>query len=140
MKESFDKLKVVAEKIADLDDRVIEVFVHSDTPRDPLKDDEVDMVCHLADPGITQDLNVYNDQGFAWGLDIAEQILPFVNEQHIETEIIVSPFNFQMHDAGEYGEYYHSLFLKSGFDPVLEVADKQKKSREEDMIGNLEQE
>lgn len=140
MKESFAKLKAVAEKIAEYDDRVLEVFVHSDTPRDPLQGDEVDLVCHLADPGITQDVNVYNDQGFAWGLEMAEKIQPTREEQDIEAEIIVSPFNFQMHDAGEYGEYYHSLFLKSGFDPVLEVADKQKKTREEQMIGNLEQE
>jgi hypothetical protein len=138
MKESFKKLKVLAERIAENDDRVLEVFVHSDSPRDPLQGDEVDLVCHLADPGITQDLNVYNDQGFAWGLDMAERIQPNREEQGIDAEVIVSPFNFQMHDSGEYGEYYYSLFLKSGFDPVLEVADKQKKNREEQMIDGME--
>jgi hypothetical protein len=140
MKDSFEKLKKAAERIAELDERVIEVFVHSDTPRDPLQNEEVDLVCHLADPNITQDLDAYNDEGFAWGLDMAEKIRPDVEEWGINSEIIVSPFNFQMHDAGEYGEYYHSLFLKTGFDPVLEAADQQKKNREEHMIGDLEQE
>lgn len=140
MKESFDKLKIVAERIAELDDRVIEVFVHSDAPRDPLQADEVDLVCHLADPSITQDLDAYNDQGFAWGLDMAEKIQPVLEEQGIDIEVIISPFNFQMHDAGEYGEYYHSLFLKPGFEPVLDAADQQKKNREEHMIKDFDQE
>jgi len=140
MKESFDKLKKVAQRIAKLDDRILEVFVHSDTPKDPLQGEEVDLVCHLADPNITQDLETYNDQGYAWGLDMAENIRPVAEELNIEAEIIVTPFNFQMHDAGEYGEYYHSLFLKSGFDPVLDAADQQKKNREDDMIKDLEEE
>lgn len=140
MKESFDKLKKVAQKISEIDDRVIEVFVHSDSPRDPLQGDEVDLVCHLANPGITQDLDAYNDEGFAWGLDMAEQIQPLISDQDIQTEIIVSPFNFQMHASGEYGEYYHSLFIKSGFDPVLEAADQQKKNREEQIVDNLDTE
>ena len=140
MKDSFEKLKKAADRIAELDERVIEVFVHSDTPRDPLQNEEVDLVCHLADPNITQDLDAYNDEGFAWGLDMAEKIRPDVEELGINAEVIVSPFNFQMHDSGEYGEYFHSLFLKTGFDPVLEAADRQKKNREEHMIGDLEQE
>ena len=140
MKESFDKLKKMAERIAELDDRVLEVFVHSDAPQDPLQGDEVDLVCHLADPNITQDLEAYNDQGFAWGLEMAENIRSLAEELDLDAEVIVTPFNFQMHDAGEYGEFYHSLFLKAGFEPVLEAADAQKKNREEHMINDLEQE
>ncbi|MDZ7760572.1 MAG: hypothetical protein U5L00_09985 [Desulfovermiculus sp.] len=140
MKDSFEKLKKAAARIAELDERVIEIFVHSDTPKDPLQNEEVDLVCHLADPNITQDLDAYNDEGFAWGLDMAEKIRSDLEELGINTEVIISPFNFQMHDSGEYGEYYYSLFLKPGFDPVLEVADQQKKNREEHMIGDLEQE
>lgn len=131
MKKSFDKLKVVAEKIAELDDRVAEVFIHSNKPNDPLEDSDVELVCHLTEPRITQDIDVYNDEGFAWGLDMAEKVQPTAKEQEIKSSIIVSPFNLRMHESGEYGEYYHTLFLKSDFEPALETADEGKKEGDE---------
>jgi hypothetical protein len=138
MNKSFDKLHTLASRLAELDDKIIEVFIHSDAPTDPLKNEEIYLVCHLADPRITNDIDYYNEESFSWGLDMAEQLEPLKEELDIQNEIIISPFNFHLHLNDEYGEYYHTLFIKEGFTPILELADEQKKEREKKVLDNAE--
>ena len=138
MNKSFEKLQTLASRLAELDHKIIEVFIHSDSPTDPLKNDEIYLVCHLADPQITNDLDYYNEESFGWGLEMAEQIEPLKEELEIDNEIIISPFNFQLHLNDEYGEYYHTLFIKEGFTPILEVADEQKKEREKLLLDKAD--
>jgi hypothetical protein len=128
----------VARHIARLDERVLEIFIHSDLPRDPLNNDEVHLVCHLADHDISNDLDRYNDEGYLWGLDMQERISQVLSEEGIESEVIITPFNFRLHEEGEYGCYYHTLFLREGFTPVLELADQKKRAREREILEDSE--
>lgn len=139
MNKSFKKLHTLASRLAELDEKIIEIFIHSDAPTDPLKNDEIYLVCHLADPRITNDIDYYNEESFSWGLDMAEQIEALKDELSIEKEIIISPFNFQLHSSDEYGAYYHTLFIKEGFTPILEMADEQKNEREKKVLDNAEE-
>jgi len=136
--QSLEKLKKVARHIAGLDDRVLEVFIHSDVPRDPLENDEIYLVCHLADHGISNDMDRYDDEGYLWGLDIQERIGQVLSEEGIENEVIVTPFNFRLHEEGEYGIYYHTLFLREGFTPVIELADQKKQSKDQEILEDSE--
>jgi len=136
--QSLERLKTVARHIAGVDERVLEVFIHSDVPRNPMENDEIYLVCHLADHGISNDLDRYNDEGYLWGLDIQEQISQILAEEGIENEVIVSPFNFRLHEEGEYGTYYHTLFLREGFTPVIELADRRKQSKEREILEDSE--
>ncbi len=136
--QSLEKLKKVARYIAGLDDRVLEVFIHSDVPRDPLENDEIYLVCHLADHGISNDMDRYDDEGYLWGLDIQERIGQVLSEEGIENEVIVTPFNFRLHEEGEYGIYYHTLFLREGFTPVIELADQKKQSKDQEILEDSE--
>jgi hypothetical protein len=124
----------VARRIAELDDRVLEVFIHSDVPRNPLESDEIHLVCHLADHAISNNLDRYNDEGYLWGLNMQERLSQVLADEGIENEVIVTPFNFRLHEEGEYGAYYHTLFLREGFTPVIELADRQKQSREREIL------
>ncbi|MEF8824064.1 MAG: hypothetical protein V5B78_08440 [Desulfohalobiaceae bacterium] len=136
--QSLEKLKNVARHIAGLDERVLEVFIHSDVPRDPLENDEIYLVCHLADHGISNDMDRYDDEGYLWGLDIQERIGQVLSEKGIENEVIVTPFNFRLHEEGEYGTYYHTLFLREGFTPVIELADQKKQSKDQEILEDSE--
>ena len=135
---SLERLGRVAQSIAQQDERVLEVFIHSDVPRDPLQSDEIHLVCHLADHAISNDLDEYNDRGYLWGLDMQEQIGRVLTEEGIENEVIITPFNFQLHDEGEYGGYYHTLYLKTGFTPVLDLADQKKQAKEQEILEDSE--
>jgi hypothetical protein len=132
--DSLQRLKKVARRIAELDDRVLEVFIHSDVPRNPLESDEIHLVCHLADHAISNNLDRYNDEGYLWGLNMQERLSQVLADEGIENEVIVTPFNFRLHEEGEYGAYYHTLFLREGFTPVIELADRQKQSREREIL------
>ncbi|GAB6161493.1 hypothetical protein JCM12298_06520 [Desulfothermus naphthae] len=122
--KSLSILKKIAKKIASLDNRVVEVFIHSDFPKDPLKDDEVYFVCHLLDPEITHDLNVFNEKGTMWSLEILDKLSPFLEEINFIPEVIIMPFNYKLYLQGEYGKYYITLYLKEGYTPVLDAADQ----------------
>ncbi len=136
--QSLERLGRVARHIASLDSRVLEVFIHSEVPRDPLENDEVYLVCHLADHAISNDLDRYNDEGYLWGLDMQERISQVLAEEGIENEVIVAPFNFRLHEDGEYGSYYHTLYLKEGFTPVVELADQKKQARDREILEDSE--
>ncbi len=123
--DSLEKLRSLARRIGELDDRVVEVFVHSDVPRDPLKGDEVYLVCHLLDPEITHDMEVFDDRGMLWSLDLSEKLLPEIEQLGIEKEVIIMPFSYPLYFQGEYGKYYMTLYLKEGYSPILETADKR---------------
>ncbi len=123
--DSLKILKHIAKKISELDEKVVEVFIHSDTPDDPLKKDEIYFICHLLDPDITHDLEVFNDKGTLWSLEIMEKIAPIIEELDIGSEIIITPFNYKLYSQGEYGKYYITLYLKEGYSPVLQTADKK---------------
>lgn len=135
---SLEKLKKVARHVAELDERVLEVFIHSEVPRDPLENDEIYLVCHLADHGISNDMDRYDDEGYLWGLDIQERIGQVLSEEGIGNEVIVTPFNFRLHEEGEYGAYYHTLFLREGFTPVIELADQKKRSKDQEILEDSE--
>ncbi|GAB6888139.1 hypothetical protein JCM13304A_16370 [Desulfothermus okinawensis JCM 13304] len=122
--KSLEILKKVAEKIVSLDKRVVEVFIHSDSPKDPLKTDEIYLVCHLLDPEITHDLDAFDDMGTIWSLEITEKLTPFLEEINLNPEVIIMPFNYKLYSQGEYGEYYITLYLKEGYSSVFETADK----------------
>ncbi len=138
MKKSFEKLQILAERIAELDDRVIEVFVHSDSPKDPLGAEEVFLVCHVGDPTISNDLELYEGEGYGWGLEMQEGLQPVIETLGIELEVVVSAFNFKLYNAGEYGSYFHTLFLREGYTPVLQLADQQQKEREKQILDELD--
>lgn len=125
--KSLDILKKIAEKIASLDDRIVEVFIHSDSPKDPLKSDEVYFVCHLLDPEITRNLDVFDEKGTMWSLEITEKLNPFLEEINFDPEVVIMPFNYQLYLQGEYGKYYITLYLKDGYTPILETADQHLK-------------
>ena len=138
MKKSFEKLEILADRIAEQDDRVMEVFVHSDSPKDPLRAEEVFLVCHVGDPNISNDLDVYEGEGFSWGLEMQEGLQPVVEELGIEQEVVIAAFNFKLYNAGEYGSYFHTLFLRKGYTPVLQLADQQQKEREKEILDELD--
>lgn len=122
--KSLDILKDIAEKIASLDERVVEVFIHSDSPKDPLKGDEVYLVCHLLDPEITRNLDAFDEKGTMWSVEITEKLIPFLEEINFGPEVVIMPFNYQLYSQGEYGQYYITLYLKDGYTPILETADQ----------------
>ncbi|MCF8086108.1 MAG: hypothetical protein K9J48_04370 [Desulfohalobiaceae bacterium] len=136
--QSLKRLGNVARQIASLDNRVLEVFIHSEVARDPLENDEVHLVCHLADHAISNDLDRYNDEGYLWGLEMQERISQVLAEEGIENEVIITPFNFRLHEDGEYGSYYHTLYLREGFTPVVELADRKKQAREQEILKDSE--
>jgi hypothetical protein len=138
MKNEIKTLKKVALALADLDHRILEVFIHSDSPKNPFQSEEIYLVCHLAEPGMTYDSRVYNDEGFNWGLDMAEKMEPMLDELGISQEVIISPFNFELHEHNEYGDYYQTLYLKDGYQPILEVADREKKDKERRVMEGLD--
>lgn len=140
MSNEIKKLKRMAQSLAELDDRILEVFIHSDSPKNPFSSDEIYLVCHLAEPGVTYDTRIYNDEGFNWGLEIAEKMEPVLKELDINQEVIISPFNFELHEHNEYGAYYQTLFLKDGYQPILEVADREKKDKERRVLEGLDNE
>jgi hypothetical protein len=123
--DSLKILKDIALKISEMDEKIVEVFIHSDSPSDPLKNEEVYFICHLLDPEITHDLDVFNDKGTLWSIEITEKIMPYLEELNIKPEIIIMPFNYKLYSQGEYGEYYITLYLKEGYTPVLETADQK---------------
>ncbi len=131
-------LKKIALALAELDDRILEVFIHSDSPRNPFQSDEIYLICHLAEPGVTYDSRIYNDEGFNWGLDIAEKMEPVLQGLNITQEVIISPFNFELHEHNEYGAYYQTLFLKEGYQPILEVADREKRDKERKVLEGFD--
>ena len=120
---SLEVLKQIAKKIAELDDKIVEVFIHSDTPHDPLEADEIYLVCHLLDHGITHDLEIFNDKGTSWSIEIREKVLPLIEKLHLNSEIIIVPFNYKLYAQNEYGKYFITVYLKRDFCPILETAD-----------------
>jgi len=122
--KSLDILKDIAKKIASLDERIVEVFIHSDSPKDPLKGDEVYFVCHLLDPEITRNLDAFDEKGTMWSVEITEKLIPFLEEINFGPEVVIMPFNYQLYSQGEYGQYYITLYLKDGYTPVLDTADQ----------------
>lgn len=136
--QSLRRLGRVAREIARLDERVLEVFIHSDVPRDPLEQEEIHLVCHLADHAISNDLDEYNDRGYLWGLEIQDRISQTLSGEGIENEVIITPFNFRLHEEGEYGSYYHTLFIREGFTPVIELADRNKQDKEQEILEDSE--
>jgi len=135
--KNLSTLKKLALRLAGMDERIIEVFIHSDTPKDPFRNEEIYLVCHLGEPRITNDMETYNDEGFAWGLEMSEALQPVLEEMDIDKEVVVTPFNFELHEQNEYGDYYQTLFIRDGFDPILKIADEHKEERERKMIDNL---
>ncbi len=129
MEKSLNILKKIAERIASLDERVVEVFIHSDFPKDPLKKDEVYMVCHLLDPEITHNIDVFDEKGTSWSIEMTEKLSSFLEDIKINSEIIIVPFNYILYAQGEYGKYYITLYLKEGYTPVLETADEVIKNK-----------
>ena len=136
--QSLRRLGRVAREIARLDERVLEVFIHSDVPRDPLEQEEIHLVCHLADHAISNDLDECNDRGYLWGLEIQDRISQTLSGEGIENEVIITPFNFRLHEEGEYGSYYHTLFIREGFTPVIELADQKKQDKEQEILEDSE--
>jgi hypothetical protein len=127
-------LKDLAAQVADKDERIIEVFMHDDAPRDPFAGEEIFLVCYVADPSINRDEQAYDAAGHPWELGMSEAIQPIAREMGITQEIVVTPFNFELHANGEYGKYYATLFLKEGYEPILEKADKLRTSQEDDLV------
>lgn len=133
-------LRELAARIAQMDDRITEVFIHGDTPKDPFKGEEIFLICHVADPEINRDEQAFEDAGYQWGLDISEAVQPMAQELGIEQEVIVNPFNFEMYNNGEYGQYYATLFLREGFEPILDRADRERKEQEESFLNEAQSE
>ncbi|ACV69399.1 hypothetical protein [Desulfohalobium retbaense] len=138
MQKHLKILQDLAKDIAELDERIVEVFIHSDAPRDPFDAEEIYLVCSLTDPEIANDIEVYNDAGFAWSLEMQDKIEPLREAHGIGPEIILAPFNFVLHAEGEYGEYYSTLFLREGYAPVLKMADEQQAKREQAVFEDAE--
>lgn len=125
MQNSIEKLEKLASELAKLDENIIEVFIHAKKPLDPLKEEEVYLVCLLADPQMTNDLDYHNEEGFNWSVEISERLSPLIQKLGIQSEIVVTPFNRQLYEDGEYGEYYRTLFIKKDHTPILELLDEQ---------------
>lgn len=132
--KGLETLKSVALRIADLDTRITEVFIHNDSPRDPFVGDEISLVCHVADPAISRDEAAYEEEGYQWELNMSEAAQPIAKESGLKQALIVTPFNFEMHASGEYGQYYATLYLKEGYQPILEMADQRLKEQREQLI------
>ncbi|MCF8038367.1 MAG: helix-turn-helix domain-containing protein [Desulfohalobiaceae bacterium] len=139
MIKQFKTLEKLAQAIVKADPRVIEVIIHQDTPNSPLASDEVFLVCYLNHYGITNDLTVYEEEAFSWGIDIYEKVAGRIAELGLsEKEIIITPFNFDLHRQNEYGKYFRSLFIQDGYEPILSIADRELKKREQDFGEEIE--
>lgn len=138
MQKHLKQLQGLAKDIAALDGRIVEVFIHSDAPRDPFGAEEIYLVCSLTDPEIANSLEAYNDAGFTWSLEIQEHVESLRHKWGVPPEVIVAPFNFVLHAEGEYGEYYATLFIQDGYTPVLKMADEQQAKRENAVFDELE--
>lgn len=132
--KGLETLKSVALRIADLDTRITEVFIHNDSPRNPFVGDELSLVCYIADPAMSRDEAAYEAEGYQWELNMTEEVQPIAEEFGLRQALIVTPFNFEMHANGEYGQYYATLYLKEGYQPILEVADQRLKEQREQLI------
>lgn len=139
MIEQFKTLEKLARAIAKADTRVIEVIIHQDTPNLPLESDEIFLVCYLNHYGMTNDLKVYEEEAFSWGIDIYEKVSERIEELGLgDKEIIITPFNFELHRQNEYGKYFRSLFIQEGYEPILSIADRELKKREQDFGEEIE--
>lgn len=138
MQKHLKQLQGLAKDIAALDERIVEVFIHSDAPRDPFEAEEIYLVCSLTEPEIANSLEVYNDTGFTWSLEMQENVESLRHKWEVTPEVIVAPFNFVLHAEGEYGEYYSTLFLQDGYTPVLKMADEQQVKRENAVFDELD--
>ncbi len=134
----MNTLKELGSKIAELDSRITEVFIHSDTPKDPFSGDEIFLVCHLTDPDFTRDMKAFEEKGHPWSLEISETAQSLAQELGIQQEVIVTPFNFAFHANNEYGQYYLTLYLKEGYEPILDRADTERKRREQESLDDSE--
>jgi len=137
MQNSLKKLTGLAEAIAELDARILEIFIHADSRKDPLAGEEIYLVSHLAEPSITNDIEVYDEAAVDWSLDMGEAISPLLDEQGIEQEVILTPFNYRLHERGEYGSFYVTLFIKKGYRPILEIADELKRKKDRQILDSL---
>ncbi len=139
MIKQFKTLEKLAQAIVEADPRVIEIIIHQDTPNLPLQSDEIFLVCYLNHYGMTNDVNVYEEEAFSWGIDIYEKVADRIKELGLsEKEIIITPFNFKLHRQNEYGKYFRSLFIKDGYEPILSNADRELKKREQDFEEEIE--
>lgn len=138
MRSSLKSLFGLAEDIASLDERILEIFIHADSKKDPLSGEEIYLVCHLADPAITNDIAAYDESAVGWSLDMSEAMQHILEKRDIRQEVILTPFNFRLHERGEYGSYYITLFLREGYKPILEIADEQKKEKERQVLASIE--
>ncbi len=125
MQNSLKKLERLASELAGLEKNIIEIFVHSNKPVDPLKFDEVYLICVMDDFKMMNDLDYHTEEGFNWSVEMSEKLTPFIEELGIRNEVIITPFNHQLYEEGEYGEYYQVLFIKEDYTPILELLDKQ---------------
>ena len=133
MLEQFKKLEKVAQAIAEADPNVIEVLIHQDRPHPPLDAEEIYLVCYLNNYEMTNDLSVYEEEAYTWEMEITENIESALKKLRLEDkEFIITPFNFELHRQNEYGEYFRTLFIKPGFEPVLTVADRELKKQNQD--------
>lgn len=133
MMQQFKKLEKLAQAIVEADPTVIEVIIHQDRPQAPLDADEIFLVCYLNHYGMTNDMDVYEEEAYTWGMNVSEQIAEVIEKLGLtDKEIILTPFNFELHRHNEYGTYFRSLFIKHGYEPILSIADREIKKRNHD--------
>ena len=139
MLAQFKKLEKVAQAIAEADPNVIEVIIHQDKAQPPLEGEEIFLVCYLNHYEMTHDLSVYEEEAYTWEMDIAENIESVIKKLGLDDkDIIITPFNFELHRQDEYGQYFRTLFIKPGFEPVLKVADRELKKQEKEFDEVIE--
>lgn len=139
MLEQFKKLEKVAQAIVEADPNVIEVLIHQDRPHAPLDAEEIYLVCYLNNYEMTHDLSAYEEEAYTWEMDITENIESALKKLRLDDkDIIITPFNFELHRQNEYGEYFRTLFIKPGFEPVLTVADRELKKKKQDFDEEIE--
>ena len=125
MQNSLKKLEKLAFELKKLDENIIEIFVHTNKPMDPLKFDELYLVCILNDFKMMHDFNYHTEEGTNWSIDTSEKLAPFIEELGIRSEVVIVPFNYQLFEEGEYGEYYKILYIEENYKPILELLDSQ---------------
>ena len=139
MLEQFKKLEKLAIAIAEADLNIIEVIVHQDKTQPPLDAEEIFLVCYLNNYEMTNNLAVYEEESFTWAMDITENIESVIEDLGLaDKDIVITPFNFELNRQNEYGQYFRTLFIKPGFEPVLTVADKELKKQEKEFDDVLE--
>jgi hypothetical protein len=138
--QDIKRLKKLASRIAAMDHRIMEVFIHSDCPGNPYQTDQIQLVCHIADPEMNRDLLALDDLGRQWAMDLSEAARHIAATMGIRQNIAVTPFNFELYADGEYGDYYGTLFIKDGCEPILEWSDREWQRLNNGLLGAKEAE